>query len=97
MKELLAVEFRSAENKLHYAIIGVTAIKLEEDDLLFETENPEKNIRLSENPIKEKGLKLQVYYPTEDDIRELFGNSGMFDRGLKVIDGRMNPSLTDTI
>jgi hypothetical protein len=88
MREILVAEFRNAEDKLHYAVIGVTAIKLEVDDLLVETENPEKNVRLSENPIKKKGLKMSVYYPTEEDIQNLYGNQGMFAHGLKVVDGR---------
>jgi len=88
MREMLVVEFRNAEDKAHYAVIGVTAIKLEADDLLIETENPEANIRISETPIKEKGLKMSVYYPTEDDIRDLFAANGMFARGLTVVDGR---------
>jgi hypothetical protein len=85
---MLVVEFKNAEEKVHYAVIGVTAIKLEEDDLLFETENPEMNVRLSESPIKAKGLKMSVYYPTEGDIRDLFAGDGLFAHGLKIVDGR---------
>jgi len=90
MRELLVVEFRNAEDKVHYAVIGVTAVNNEEDDLLIETENPEKNMRLDENPIKEKGLKMSIYYPTEEDISNLFGNRGMFAHGLNVVDGRID-------
>jgi hypothetical protein len=85
---MLVVEFRNAEEKVHYAVIGVKSIHLEEDDLLFETENPEKSVRLSESPIKQKGLKMTVYYPTEGDIRDLFAGDGLFAHGLKIVDGR---------
>ncbi|MDR3363933.1 MAG: hypothetical protein LBS91_03150 [Clostridiales Family XIII bacterium] len=89
MKEMLVVEFRNAENKLHYAVIGVKAIKLEEDDVLIETEDGSMSLRLNESPIKEKGLKLHVYYPTEGDIMDLLGNKGMFEHGLQIVDGRL--------
>ena len=89
MREMLVAEFRNEEDKLYYAVIGVTAIKLEEDDLLIETEDSSKNLRLDENPIKLKGMKLQVYYPTDGDIRYLLANKGMFEHGIQVIDGRL--------
>ena len=89
MREMLVAEFRNAEDKLYYAVIGVTAIKLEEDDLLIEAEDSTKNLRLDENPIKEKGLTLRVYYPTEGDIRNLLANKGMFQHGMQIIDGRL--------
>jgi len=90
MREMLVAEFRNAEDKLYYAVIGVTAIKLEEDDLLIETEDSSKNLRLDENPIKSKGIKLQLYYPNEGDIRYLLADKGMFEHGLQVVDGRVD-------
>ena len=89
MRELLVAEFRNAEDKRQYVVIGVTAIKLEEDDLLVETEDSSKNLRLNEEPIKRNGLKLHVYYPTEGDIQALLANKGMFEHGMQVIDGRL--------
>ena len=89
MREMLVAEFRNAEDKLNYAVIGVKAIKLEEDDLLVETEDESKSLRLNENPIKEKGLRLSVYYPNEGDINKLLANKGMFEHGLQIIDGRI--------
>ena len=88
MREMLVVEFRNAENKLNYAVIGVKAIILEEDDVLIETEDESKSLRLDENPIKENGLRLSVYYPNEGDIQKLLANKDMFERGLQIIDGR---------
>ena len=88
MREMLVVEFRNSEDKLSYAVIGVKAIQLEEDDILIETEDASKSLRLDENPIKEKGLRLSVYYPSEGDVEKLLANRGMFGRGLQIIDGR---------
>jgi hypothetical protein len=88
MREMLVAEFKNAEDRVHYAVIGVTAIKKEENDLLIETENPEKSIRLDETPVKKKGLKIDMYYPTEGDVEALFGNNGMFGHAIVVIDGR---------
>lgn len=88
MREMLVAEFRNAEDRLNYAVIGVKAIKLEDDDLLIETEDVSKSLRLGEDPIKEKGLKLQVYYPSDGDIQDLLANKGMFEHGLQIIDGR---------
>ena len=89
MRELLVAEFRNAEDKRHYVVIGVTAIKLEEDDLLIETEDISKSLRLNEDPIKRSGIKFQVYYPTEGDIRNLLANKGMFEHGMQITDGRI--------
>jgi hypothetical protein len=89
VREILVLEFRNAEDKLHYAMIGVTAIVKEEDDILIEMEDKEKSCRLDENPVKAKGLKINLYYATEDDILDLMGNRGMFANGIQVIDGRL--------
>jgi hypothetical protein len=83
------VEFRNAEDKLHYAIIGVTEIIKLEDSILIKTENDAMSRELDENPVKAKGLKLQLYYATPEDIRNLMGNKGMFAHGIQVIDGRL--------
>ena len=88
MREMLVVEFKNRENNLNYAVIGVKAIILEEDDVLIETEDQSKCLRLDENPIKDKGLKLSVYYPDEGDIQKLLANKDMFEHGLQIIDGR---------
>jgi hypothetical protein len=88
MREMLVAEFKNTDDKVNYAVIGVTAVVKEEDSILIKTENPEKDFSIHEDGVKEKDLHIQLYYPNEDDIRKLFGDDGMFKHQLHVVDGR---------
>ena len=93
MKDVLVVEFKNPDDKKHYAVIGVTGVNLADDDIVIHTEDPEKSIVLSEDPIKIKSLKLNIYRPRHNEISDLLGIKDLFAIGMKIIDGRKKEKL----
>ena len=89
MREILIVEFRNPDDKLHYAVIGVTEIIKKEDTILLKTEDEAMSLELDENPIKAKKLKIQIQFATAEYIRLLMANRGMLAHGVQIIDGRL--------
>ncbi|MDR3294244.1 MAG: hypothetical protein LBT26_00220 [Clostridiales Family XIII bacterium] len=92
-RDLIAVEYKDSETKRNTTVIGVVGITLLDDGLLLTTEDAEKSVKLAEDPIRRRELKMHVYYPNADDLRELLGNAGMFEHGPNIIDGRSDAPL----
>ena len=89
MQEILVAEFKNTDDKLHYAIIGMTSIEKEDDDILIKTLDPEKYFRINEESIKANELSIHIYYPNEGDVEKLLANVDMFKHGLQIVDGRI--------
>ncbi|MDR1961337.1 MAG: hypothetical protein LBQ16_03550 [Gracilibacteraceae bacterium] len=86
MKYLLAVDYRENALGKDVAVVGVKSIEKTDDGVVIHTEIPEKSVRLSQEVLKRRDLR--VYAPTEDDMRRLFANRGMFDNEGVLVDGR---------
>ncbi|MDR0570573.1 MAG: hypothetical protein LBG71_05075 [Clostridiales Family XIII bacterium] len=89
-RDIIAVEFKSLDTKRDTTVIGVVNIELLDDGLLLVTEDRSKSVKLTEEPIRRKEIKLHVYYPSHEDIEALLGNKGMFKHGLEIVDGRIS-------
>jgi hypothetical protein len=87
-KDLIAVEYKDLETKRNTTVIGVVSIELKDDGLLLTTEDEARSVKLAEDKIRRRELKLHLYYPGEDDLSKLLGNVGMFEHGHIIIDGR---------